>query len=452
MSSSIIQCPQCGAVSSSKLSETEYHCVYCDCSFTVGMTKEEMIAKLLNKSGNTKPYSDALQYRQEKLAAMSEEARAALKVGKKRALIFVFIFFGFIIGVCSIVYISVHKAATGISDIVNNVIVNSTVSKFKVFSGSKGPVIWMLQEQSASMNDSTHYILSIIDPPSKKHLKDIEYIPAMTWSDAFNSNKYIGDFYAFGDTCWIVSEQYGLTARDIYTGKIIIDAQKLCKMHTELQKGITKAEWGYSNRYFSIMTNDGYEFIFLPDQNKIFKKDDYDENKRDDGKMVTRNFFVLSDSKRPELYLSNEKTSPFATSSKLYSHLLENFDPKNRPFGMSDDIISATHILPDLIFFNGFILYSDNDKTLIAYQNTVAKDSPLHISCIGANGKIIWNIAGKEVQAFEQEFSGNNRAIDFAGSKNIIALFTDYGDHDAIGVDWKDGKILWQFTTKKSEK
>ncbi len=450
--SGIIQCPQCGAVSSSKISETEYHCVYCDCSFTIGMSKEEMIANILNKAGINKPNPETLKFNQEKLAAMRAEAGTAIQAGKKKALIFVFVFFAFIIGVCSIVYYSVHKAAGGISDIVNNVIANSTVSNFKVFSGSKGPVIWMLQEQSVSMHDSTHYILSIIDPPSKKHLKDLEYIPAMTWEDAFNSNKFIGEFYAFGDTCWIVSEQFGLTARDIYTGKIIIDAAKLSKMHPELEKGITKAEWGYSNRYFSIMTNDGYEFIFLPDQNKIFKKDDYNDNKRDESKMVTRNFFILTDSKRPELFMSTEKTSPFATSSKMYGSLLENYDPKNRPFGMSDDIISVTHVLPDLIFFNGFILYSDNNKTLIAYQNTVAKNSALHISCIDSNGKILWNVSGNEVKPFEKEFADNNRAIDYAGSKNVVALFTDYGDHDAIGIDWNTGKISWQFTTKKSDK
>ncbi len=444
--SGTIQCPQCGAASSAKVSETEYHCAYCESNFTIGMSKEDMIANILKKVGASQGTSStSFTYSPEKIAEMRAAAMASAQASKKGGRILLIIFLAIIISIVGVVAFSVKKATSGITDVVDNVIKNSTVSNFKVMSGSKGPVIWMLQEQSASMQDSTHFILSIIDPQSKKHLEDLEYLPAMTWEGAFNSGKYLGEFYAFGDTCWIVSEHFGLTARDIYTGKILIDSKKLSKMHPELEQGITKAEWGYSNRYFSLTTNDGFEFIFLPDQKKIFKKEDFDNQKRDESKMVKRNFFMLSESKRPGLFVSVENTSPFATSSQTYSGDLENANPhyKNRA------LLSLTHILPDLIFFNGYILHSDNDKTLIAYQNTVAKNSALHFSCIDSNGKVLWNISGKEIEPFEKDFSDNNRAIDFVGSKNVAVLFTDYADHDAIGIDWTSGKILWQFSTAK---
>ncbi|HET6992223.1 MAG TPA: hypothetical protein VFJ43_12900, partial [Bacteroidia bacterium] len=388
--SGIIQCPQCGAASSTKLSATEYHCTYCESNFTVGMSKEEMIASILAKSGigAQRQPSTSTKITPEMIAEMRAKAVTVSASAKKTGLIVLVSILLFVGGIVGFVLFTVNKAVGGITTTANGLVENASITKFKVFNGSKGPALWLLQEQSKSMNDSTHYVLQIFNPESKKQLTQIEFIPAMTWDDAFNSSKYIGEFYPFGDTCWIVSEQYGLTARDAYTGKILVGPNQLSKMYPELQKGISKAEWGYSDRYFSIMTNDGFEYLFFPDRKKVVKKDDWN-NRSDDKNKITKTFFQLTDDKRPQLFISKEKTSPDDNSSSVYSSDLENFKPGKRPENMNEDVLSLTQPLPDLIFFNGFIEYADNDKMIVAYQNSIAKKSALHISCIDSDGKVV---------------------------------------------------------------
>jgi hypothetical protein len=435
----VIECPQCGSTGLTKISVTEYHCPYCNSNFTLGMSKADMIAKALGNTGFSNiNYPDA---KNKKLVYII--IAGVIMVSVIIPLIVNTIF----------VHTPAHKSKTGAYVMVNNVIENASVTNFKVYGGSRGPVIWMLQTQSVSMQDSSHFILSIIEPKGNKHLKDFEYVPAMTWDDAFHSDKCLGEFHGFGDTCWNASEQYGLRAFDIYTGKIIIDGAKLGRMHPELGKGITKVEWNSYYRNFTITTNDGFEYVFLPDQNKMYKKKEFDEqnSRSDKGNAVIRNFFVLTDSKRPELFISTEKTSSLTSSAHSFDFDFDHFDPNNKPF-FAQNVISVKHILPDLIFFNGHIAYSDNDKVLITYQNSVAKNSPLHISCIGSDGKIWWNIYGNAIKSLEAEFSANNQNIVYGGTKKEAVLFYEYGDHNAIGIDWKSGKILWQFNTKKEDK
>jgi hypothetical protein len=448
--SGIIQCPQCGAPSSTKISATEYHCTYCESNFTVGMSKEDMIASILAKAGVGTQQSASVKMSPEMLAEMRAKAALASKSAKKIGVIVLVSILLFVAGILSFVFFTVHKAVSGINDITTDAIANASITKFTVFNGSNGPAVWTLQEVSQSMHDNTHYVLTITDPASKKQLKQLDLIPAMTWEDAFNSSKYIGEFYTYGDTCWIISEQYGLTARDIYSGKMLVGPNQLSKMYTQFQTGISKVEWDYSHDCFSVITNDGFDYLFFPDQKKAVKKEDYENHKSEEAKgKVEKTFFILTEEKRPQLFISKEKSMPNDNSSGVYSNDLENFGKGSRP--ENPDVISLVKPLPDLIFFNGFMEYTGKDKMIIAYQNTVAKKSALHISCISADGKVLWNISGDDVKPFLNEFSDNNRAIQFVYSPKEAVMYTEYGDHDAIGVDWNTGKVLWTYTTAKKK-
>jgi len=439
-----IQCPQCGAASSTKISDTVYHCVYCDSNFNVEPSSNEMISNLF------KPNAEAKQRINEKLEAlraqMTPEARAA---AKRRGLIVVGCIFAFLFLIGGIVFYSVHKQFKSAIATANAAVENSSVNKFAVFSGSKGPVIWMLLEEGGSISDSVHYLLRIINPSNGQTMKEIEYIPAFTWEGNFDANKYIGTFYGFGDTCWIISEHDIFYARDIYSGKIIVNANQLGSKYPELSKGVTKAEWTYSRRAFNITSNDGFDFVFAPDAKKVFKKEDWEN--RDDKNLVTRTFFVLTDTKRPALFKTVEKISPFATSSNTSSSELVEYDAAKdkRPWGIGDNVISIASVLSDKTFFNGYVEYEDNNKAIILYQNSAAKNSALHILCVDATGKELWDISGKNIKPFQDIFSENNRGIDFTYSPTAVILYEDYGDHNTMGLDWNTGKILWNFSTGK---
>jgi hypothetical protein len=440
------QCPQCGAASSTKVSDTVYHCIYCESNFDVEPSREEMISNLF------KTNSESRQKLADQIAAIRSGGTPEMKTAaKRRAFIVLGVIFGFLFLIGGIVFYNVRKQFKSTIAAANALVENSSINKFGVFSGSKGPVIWMLLEEEGSMTDSVHYLLRIINPQNQQTMKEIQFIPAMTWDDNFDASKFIGTFYPFGDTCWITSEHDVLYARDIYSGKIISTVNMLGNKFPEFSKGITKVDWGYSNKIFYVTSNDGFDFVYAPDVKKVFKKEDWDNRDNKNADAVTKTFFILTDGKRPELFKSVEKTSPFATSSKTFSSDLEKYDPKKRPWGLSDDVISITPLLPDKTFFNGSVEYSDNDKAIVMYQNSIAKKSALHISCISADGKTVWDISGNEVKSFIDIFSDNNHGVDFIYSPTAVILYEEYGDHNAIGLDWKTGKVLWSFSTEKKK-
>jgi hypothetical protein len=439
------QCPQCGAASSSRISATEYHCIYCESNFPVEVSNPEMITNFFRTSSNV---SDEMKAKLAELRAKTTpEALAAMRAKAKRlALIIMISVFVFIGAIFSIVF-SATKSSHNDS-LSNGYWQDPTTSKFHVFSGSKGPVLWYILEQSGSHLDSSRNTLRIIDPIKNTTLAEFNFIPVMTWSDGFHSGDYIGDFYSFGDTCWNCSEKNGLVARNIYTGKVIIDGKQLGTMYPKLAGGISKASYSSYDGKFELTTNDGFDFYFSPQLKQVYTKDEWE--KLDDDNSVTRTFFTLSDEKRPRLFVSSEKTSAHAYSSKVYSSDLENYTGKTRPDGLNDNVISLAQILPDITFFNGFIEYSDNDKTIVLYQSSIAKTSELHIACISKDGKILWNNSGKEVKdVFLETFSNNNRGIDFVYSKSALVLFYQYGDDNVMGLDWNTGKVLWSHTDKK---
>src|SRR5665213_1479819 len=235
------QCPQCGSTTTTKVSEGVYNCPYCESNFDVDVSKQDVFESFVKSS-----QQNQINYAEKLAEIKSKFSPETVAVAQEKGRIVVVIVLAFVMFILGVAGFIITKAAKNGKAAVNGLVENSTLNKFTVFSGSKGVAVWLLQEQSKSMQDSTHYILTIVDPQTKKHLNEIEFIPAMTWEGAFNASKLIGDFYPFGDTCWIVSETNGLTARDIYTGKIIVDGNKLGTMFHDLSKGISKAEWGYS--------------------------------------------------------------------------------------------------------------------------------------------------------------------------------------------------------------
>ena len=441
------QCPQCGAASSTRITNSEYHCIYCNSNFPVEVSNPEMVQNFFRTSTNI---SDEMRARLNELRARTSPEALALAQAKAKKiavviLVGVLLFVGGILGFVFSMTSKNHSTADSLSD---GYWGDPTTNKFHVFSGSKGPVLWYILEQSSDHLDSAKFSLRIIDPVQNKILSTANFVPDMTWSDGFHSGDLIGDFYSYGDTCWNTSVTNGLVARDIYTGKIIVDAKQLGTIYPKLSGGISKASFTSYEEKFELTTNDGFDYYFSPLLKQVYSKDDWE--KLSDDKSVTKTFFQVTDEKRPRLFVSEEKTSPNAYSSRVYSSDLENYNAKTTPGEIGHNIISLSQLLPDVTFFNGSIGYSDNEKAIVLYQKNAATNSELNVACISKDGKIMWEVKNKEIEeAFQKTFSENNRGIECVYSKNALILYYQYGDDDAIGLDWNTGKILWHHSDKK---
>jgi hypothetical protein len=418
-----LQCPQCGASNSTKISETEHHCDYCDSNFTTGKKQEEYKGDAFKKSAEFK-------------ATIALQAETIGKQNKRKAIL-IFSIIGLLF--CIIFFVSYKMRKGG-----KSYWSAPSVIQFDVFAGSKGPVIWYLEEFSGSGLDSAKFVLRIVDPATSSTLKEMNLVPVMTWKEGFDSNEFIGEQFAFGDTCWITSDRDGLIARDIYSGEIIVDAQKLGQVYPKLAGGVSKAKFDSDDNTFDLTSSDGLEYVFAPKTKTLVKKEEVVKSKSRDTSTV-RTFFLVSTEMRPHLFKSVEKTSPRATTSKAFSHDLEKFDGTNFSALFNPSIISITKLNPDVVYFNGKIIFEDGNKTILYYQDNVNKKSALNIACINADGKERWKLGGTAMGDFSNAFAENNFNLKFITSENKLYMYMQYPSIRIIQIDIDSGKTGWYY-------
>ncbi|HEU4719098.1 MAG TPA: hypothetical protein VFU15_14740 [Bacteroidia bacterium] len=443
-----IQCPQCGAASSTKISDTEYHCVYCNSNFQVELSKAEMIASLLHKLEEPPKKSD-FREQVEKLKAEALRSPEKMAEIRRRNRITVSIILGFFVVLGLVIFFSARSGKSGTTIAgTDGSWETPSVYRFQVFAGSKGPVIWIISEQSGYSLDSARFTLKIINPVNNTTLTEFPVVPDMSWHAGFDIDKTLGDFYACGDTCWVISENAGLTARDIYTGKIIIDEKQMKLVDPKLSAGVSKASYRYYDHNFEVTTNDGFEYIFSPGMKHVFTKDEWKQLGRT--RSVVKTFFILTETKRPQLFCTKEKTSPVESSSSVFTNELENFTPGKRPDNISDNVLSIDHLLPDKTFFNGKIEYADSAETIVMYQDGIGQNAGVHVCSISSAGNQLWDTGGDALKNFRERFAETSGGIDFVYSPSGIILYSQYAGESAEAFDWKTGKLLWSHTAKKS--
>ncbi|HTL82275.1 MAG TPA: hypothetical protein VL651_11245 [Bacteroidia bacterium] len=443
------QCPQCGAASSMRTSPTTYHCIYCDSSFEVQPDQQEVLNTILQQqqqqAANKQAIIDQLNALRSTTNAVAY-AKPRIRIVTLLVVILVFIggMAGFIFNKKSH---SLIAAGTG-GMLSGSNWSTATIRDFKVFSGTKGTVVWQLYEQSGYNLDSERYILRIIDPVKNSVTKEMAFVPTVTWDEGFNSGEFIGDFHAFGDTCWIINDRDGLIARDAYTGDVIVDKNRLGKMFPKLASGVTKASYYDGQAYFELNTNDGFEYRYSPWTNKLYTKDEWDALEDAKGNKIDRTFFNLSDDdKRPQLYISAETVSAYDLRSNLFGSNLEEYSSGGVPSYYKSSIHSVKKVNPDKVYFNGVIEYADNSRAIIAYQESNNKKSPMHICAIDASGKELWNISNNDTKPFNESFSSSNRSVDHFISGNKIVFYLPYDNNHTIELDMTSGKTDWVYSS-----
>ncbi|MBI3509583.1 MAG: hypothetical protein HY064_02895 [Bacteroidetes bacterium] len=432
------QCPQCGAASSMKVSATHYHCIYCDSDFEVKADAGDLINDILKKQTanyTSTPYQTNPSANYPNYDELSRKRKTAVMTGMLAGIVMV-------AGVAGFVFFKA-KNTTGNSLGGDRNWSAATITSYHLFNGSKGPVAWVLSEQSGFSLDSERYTMQIFDPIKNSAKKEFLFVPDVTWHDGFSSGDFIGDFYAQGDTCWQANKRDGLIARDIYSGNVLVDANQMKKNYPQFAAGITQVSSYYNNRYFEVNTADGFDFVFLPSLKKVYSKSEWD--KANDERKVMHNFFTLSESSRPALYISKEKSYALDPTSMLFANEVDGYGSlAGMPDYMRADVKEFKNI-PDKVFFNGTLLSANDARAVIAYKESNAQQSALHIVCYDNSGKQLWDLGGSSLKPFSDEYGANNNALQLVEGKNNIVIYMTAGNRNAIGVNVATGKISWSY-------
>ncbi|MFZ5554217.1 MAG: hypothetical protein ACOZCO_13955 [Bacteroidota bacterium] len=427
-----IECPNCGGNNPVRLSEGEYRCSYCDSLFHLQIEKPR-----------STPLEGTQQRKFEQYKKMYQQGNFDPQKTARKIRIFVFLFFIIMFGIgISITLYTMSKVTEQITTTMSGIPQDGdwqapTVSRFYVFEGSQGPVIWSVIQQTRQRLDSARFYVSLTDPVKNKEITTEKIFPTMTWDESFHFSDRWGELTVVGDTVWVDSKTEGLHARNLYSGEIIIDMKFMVNKFPQLKKGIASSQYQNWRRAFELLTDDGLKFLFVPAEMKVLTENEFDGNKD----KVEKTFYVIMDENRPFLMRIHEKTEKYRLNPQTFIHDPGRFF-KNKRHSNNDAEVDSVRTKDPLFGVN--VLWSDDESVIALYRESLKKESKVHITRFDKDGSQKWDITGKSLGDFNKVFSDDIYVVTHAGKKEI-ALSYQRAKRYAIGIDIEKGKVNWAF-------
>lgn len=427
----LIKCPSCGASNADKKSETEYICNFCESQFVIGQKKSQTTV------------DDALRqmrqvYSQSKTIASPKSVRLVV-------LMIVISVMGVGIGIFVSVYNAVNNAIeSGPGTIAENEYYNAaTPNKFYVFTGDKGPVIWMLMNQSSKKLDSSKYTMQLVNPKKNELIKEKHFI-TMTWQESFNFNNYLSEMVSENSKVYFLSDTKGINVYDLYSGKLKMNNDEFAAGFPELKTGIVSAKNIYYKNAIEIMTNDGFKFYFLPKYNKLVPEKDFNDYQKVQDLIGG---FVVSGEPRQKLYYIISKQDTLRNDFSFSEYYLEDYLRKGKLSQSKGE--KGFAVDTSQTFFNVNFLMRDKNQVVFVSTQNVAKDSKAFIVSYSKMDflKPLWKIDLSSIKGFENAMKEGYYLRTNVGKKEL-AVWYESATKIAFGIDLKTGRINWNYSLK----
>lgn len=429
-----IECPNCGGNNPVKLSGNEYKCGYCDSEFYINTGKQRSTP--IEGMQEERPFE---KYKKMIQAGTYDPLKTAKKI---RIFVFVFVFLMIGIGL-TISIITMNNVNNQITQITSGIPQEDgwqapTVNRFYVFEGSKGPVIWSVIQQTRQGLDSARYYISLTDPVKNKEIATLQILETMTWDESFHFSDMWGEIEVYGDTVWIPSETNGIHGRDLYSGEIVMDDERMAENFPELKNGISKATVQSYRKTFELLTDAGFKFLFLPAEMKVMSEEKFNNNKE----KVVKTFYVIMDENRPFLLRIHEEIEKYRYNPRTFIHDPENFFKNKKHRNRNEAEVDSVRTENPL--FGVKILWSDDNSVVVMYRESLKKESKVHVTRFNADGSEKWDITGNSLGDFNKTFSEDIYFITHSSTEEI-ALSFQRANRFAIGIDIEKGKVNWTF-------
>lgn len=425
-----LSCPQCGASDANLLQDNLYQCKFCGSVYEFGNAKSDTKDKA-NKNYQT----------------IVIDSTSVGKTSRKIITPFLFILAGISISISLTIYFvsnnALKKFKSDTSYISSKGLYNSlneSTYSFAAVNTKKEPQVWTISKIISERNTKVEYFLNQVDVNQRKVIKSKIISHPITFTKSIEDAYRMNQPKPIGNICWII---YGeqLFGYDVNTFEEIANNTTLSNKFTELKKGISKVEDVFNVPAIKLTTKDGYEFYFLPEQNKLFNEKDYNNiNKnRNDLSLITE--FYFTEDERQQLYKLERNVSnilytkiPSSTINSLVSEN-DNWYKKNY------HVKSIQELTPNLLYFNASVLYSDSSKVVIVYQKELGESSAFLLSCLDINGKEIWTNNSIDVEILKL-FKKTTISNAYSHGSQLV-ITQPY--LVSINIDISDGKLKWIF-------
>jgi len=238
-------------------------------------------------------------------------------------------------------------------------------------------------------------------------------------------------------------------AYDVNTYQQVLNAKSFCEKTPELSAGIENVSLDSEVPVkLRISTKDGRELFYSLDDDKFFaNSQEFEKYFREiDSSRIS--VFMLgkedgSDKRRKLVYLTGKKYDIYF--SYFRDEGLGEF--KNLPANK----FTVEEILPNRVFLEGNILYTDNEIAVILHQNVVGRVADRMLTCVDKSGKELWTIQQKDLlEAMKGDEKETLTEMSYLKTDCTVQRFGNTitlccRRAGAMGFELSTGKKLWEY-------
>lgn len=421
-----LQCPACGANEVKQLSGDNYRCDYCHSTFKV---KED------------DPFADfikAAQGQSSQTHTSSSTFTTTINVtrpkrqNKKGALVA-----GIVISMVALgAALSVISLTGKAKQLAKGAWQGPTVSDYDCLVGSRGAVAWLLLKDQTSSLDSVKYSLRLVNPANGQVLATQPLGGARPWKDLFHwSDEFDNDYYVHNDTVYNVSDNGGIQAFDLYTGRRLFGNERFTARFAELKQGIAKVEKEYYHDAIKISTAGGDDYLYSFTGGQLLGKEKGGHRHGQDA-MVQG--IYLSRGRKPQLYAATmERSMP-------ENYFLESYDVENwRTLGKR---IKSLQLLSDTVYAKAQPLGNYKGGLLFFYATDFTKDAGGVLQLTDAQGQRVWQNRDAAFKPLLEGNSSSELSLNYKLAGDLLVLNNSGSPRQSIGVDLKTGKTAFVYT------
>ncbi len=418
-----IQCPSCGSNSTYKLFDGSYKCNYCQGSFMLNEGPQQQPGQVpLNRPLGTVPAAGSKKMIIAALAAF---------------MIFGMAMAGFLL--------TKATAPDRLPDISADATYKPPVIKRTMaFAGERGGVIWIITEKHLA-TDSLCYELMVVDPKRNALMGNELLVPPFTPNAGADFPKKLGNnFWLYGKLVYNLSEDNGLVAYDMYTGKTVLNPGILSGKFPELKPGILKTEHHSSEKIFKITTTNGDVLSFNPFSQSLIL-DDTPKTKKEEA--ITRELY-LSDGLKHHLYLFTKRGDGFPIVFGNYVQEARLPGPNASGTNNVKDIFGNIHIekVSEKNYFRAQLLLRDSEgNLLLLYTADLKENAPVILESVNREGNTNWSLQDTSFLSIGKAFASENLGCEYTFSDTLLIITLHNEESRYIAIDISTGKLLWSF-------
>ncbi|MBN8570918.1 MAG: hypothetical protein J0M18_14915 [Ignavibacteria bacterium] len=229
----------------------------------------------------------------------------------------------------------------------------------------------------------------------------------------------------------------------------ILNTQSFCEKNKELAAGIINVSVDNQKPVrFRISTKDGRELVYNPSDDKFFPNTIEFEKYYKLNDSTASGIFALvneenSDKRKKLYYITGPKYDLYFSTSWAQEIVKQNMSAFKS--------MKPVEILPDKVFIEGNVLYTDDEIAVIVHQDNVGKTSNRMLTCVDKSGKELWTVQQKDLFDELEGKDDDSRTemfflrtqLDAQRAGNVVVFI--YKPAGAIGFQVADGKKLWEY-------